>query len=102
MLLGLKKHTLLAGVTSAAVIVGTYGIQSGSSINSDSYSQCICDTNAFGERTQDCASPEGEQSWFSWFAGDSRSAQFHYLDLLELLSRSDNKENARQFSSSSY
>lgn len=34
-------------------------------------------------------------SWSSWFAGNSRSSQFHYLDLLELLSRthSDNAQN---------
>jgi len=32
-------------------------------------------------------------SWFSWLAGDSRSAQFHYLDLLELLSSSDEQQS---------
>ncbi|WP_105258137.1 hypothetical protein [Pseudoalteromonas sp. T1lg88] len=102
MLLVLKKHALLAGVATTAMIVGTFAIQSGSSLNSETYSQCVCDTNAYGEQTQDCANPDGEQSWFAWFAGDSRSAQFHYLDLLELLSRNDNKENARQFSNTSY
>ncbi len=28
-------------------------------------------------------------SWRSWLVGDSRSTQFHYLDLLELLFRND-------------
>jgi len=28
-------------------------------------------------------------SWGSWLVGDSRSTQFHYLDLLELLFRND-------------
>jgi hypothetical protein len=28
-----------------------------------------------------------EQSWLSWFRGKSRSTQFHFVDLLELLSR---------------
>lgn len=28
-------------------------------------------------------------SWAAWLAGDSRSTQFHYLDLLELLFRND-------------
>ncbi|SFC53062.1 hypothetical protein [Pseudoalteromonas denitrificans] len=32
------------------------------------------------------------KSWFSWLTGNSRSAQFHYLDLLELLSNSENKD----------
>lgn len=49
----------------------------------------------------DCRSPEfvnetvvtqtdavsNDVSWRSWFSGDSRSKQFHYLDLLELLLR---------------
>ena len=29
------------------------------------------------------------KSWFAWLTGNSRSAQFHYLDLLELLSDSE-------------
>jgi hypothetical protein len=28
------------------------------------------------------------QSWWAWFKGDSRSAHFHFLDLVELLHRS--------------
>jgi hypothetical protein len=36
-----------------------------------------------------CASekPENDISWITWFSGRSPSFQFHYLDLLELLSR---------------
>lgn len=33
-----------------------------------------------------CAVTE-QQSWFSWLRGKSRSAQFHFVDLLELLNR---------------
>lgn len=28
-----------------------------------------------------------EQNWLSWFSGKSRSTQFHFVDLLELLNR---------------
>jgi hypothetical protein len=28
-----------------------------------------------------------QQSWLSWFQGQSRSTQFHFIDLLELLNR---------------
>ena len=28
-----------------------------------------------------------KQSWFSWLQGNSRSTQFHFVDLLELLNR---------------
>jgi hypothetical protein len=35
-----------------------------------------------------CATSQAEGvSWTSWFAGGTNSSQFHYLDLLELLSR---------------
>ena len=35
-----------------------------------------------------CLKIADESSWSSWITGDSRSAQFHYLDLLELLTSS--------------
>lgn len=35
---------------------------------------------------QQCLATQ-QQSWFSWFQGNSRSTQFHFVDLLELLSR---------------
>ncbi|MBQ4799449.1 hypothetical protein J8L73_09970 [Pseudoalteromonas sp. MMG006] len=40
-----------------------------------------------------CAKVEEDSSWFSWLTGDSRSAQFHYLDLLELLTSSEDSKN---------
>ncbi|MBQ4832634.1 hypothetical protein J8L70_05215 [Pseudoalteromonas sp. MMG010] len=33
-----------------------------------------------------CLNIEQNKSWAAWLKGESRSAQFHYLDLLELLS----------------
>lgn len=30
---------------------------------------------------------ESQQSWSSWLSGDSRSAQFHFVDFLELVTR---------------
>jgi hypothetical protein len=32
-----------------------------------------------------------KQSWFSWLQGNSRSTQFHFVDLLELLNRFDHR-----------
>ena len=42
-----------------------------------------------------CQAKAANQSWFSWLTGKSRSSQFHYLDLLELLesNRSDEETN---------
>ncbi len=34
---------------------------------------------------QDLKKNRPSQSWWAWLLGDSKSAQFHYLDLLELL-----------------
>lgn len=41
-----------------------------------------------------CANSEHSQgvSWSEWFTGRSSSYQFHFIDLLELLSRSGNSE----------
>lgn len=45
-------------------------------------SQCHAETASI----QECIS-SGQQNWYSWFQGKSRSTQFHFIDLLELLSR---------------
>jgi len=34
-----------------------------------------------------------QTSWLSWFSGQSSSAQFHFIDLLELLSRFHAKQS---------
>jgi hypothetical protein len=34
-----------------------------------------------------------QPSWSSWFSGNSRSTQFHFIDLLELLSRFQHKSS---------
>lgn len=41
-----------------------------------------------------CAQPKETVSWLSWFTGKSSSYQFHFLDLLELLSRGDQQTQA--------
>lgn len=39
-------------------------------------------------------SPSTSVSWFAWLSGKSGSNQFHYLDLLELLTRSDSESES--------
>lgn len=41
-----------------------------------------------------------EVSWYSWFSGKSQSGQFHYLDLLELLTRNSHSNTSTKQSSS--
>lgn len=59
--------------------------------------QCQSNTLNTATHTTSCQTPihETRSSWFSWLAGDSRSAQFHYLDLLELLSSSPDEQKSR-------
>ena len=47
-----------------------------------------------------CATVQAEGvSWSSWFAGGTNSNQFHYLDLLELLSRHTSNTKQKQHTS---
>lgn len=45
-----------------------------------------CHTLSDSHAIEDCINVS-QQSWYSWFQGKSRSTQFHFVDLLELLSR---------------
>jgi len=54
----------------------------------------ITQTTLTKNTTNACLKLEEDTSWFSWFSGNSRSAQFHYLDLLELLTSSSDSKNA--------
>lgn len=52
-------------------------------------SDCQCNTITVSSSANQCIQTNKETGWFSWITGDSRSAQFHYLDLLELLTSSE-------------
>ncbi|WNO60496.1 hypothetical protein [Rheinheimera sp. MMS21-TC3] len=43
-------------------------------------------TSSNSDSTYLC-STVNSQSWFSWLKGQSRSTQFHFVDLLELINR---------------
>ncbi len=59
-------------------------------------SSCTCNTTNTASHAAQCMDSEQETGWFSWLTGDSRSAQFHYLDLLELLtSHEESKQVSR-------
>ncbi len=58
-----------------------------------SHAQVNCTTH-YSEQVNatECDERASNESWFAWLTGKSRNAQFHYLDLLELLTPSDNKQ----------
>ncbi len=51
----------------------------------------LAPTDIACQHTETLAMPQctlaEQQSWFSWIRGESRSTQFHFVDLLELLNR---------------
>lgn len=66
---------------SAGIVAGTVCFVLPASISGN---QCHLTTQ--GSTLQECLNSD-KQSWYSWFQGKSRSTQFHFIDLLELLSR---------------
>lgn len=70
--------------TSVLVITFIGGIAMYSSYTNTSETAChnVIDVQSVTA----CAITE-QQSWYSWLRGKSRSAQFHFVDLLELLNR---------------
>lgn len=72
---------LKASVISAGIFAGALGITLPAVI-ANKQCQSLADSNAI----QQCLH-SSQQSWLSWFQGKSRSTQYHFVDLLELLSR---------------
>lgn len=64
-------------------------------LEDESLGFCSCPANSQFDKSlpmshtiNRCASQQSAGvSWISWFSGSSASKQFHYLDLLELLTR---------------
>jgi len=53
---------------------------------------CVCDSTTSyntslpsSHPTNRCAEQSSDVSWGNWISGNSRSTQFHYIDLLELI-----------------
>lgn len=88
------KHTLLA----ISIMVFSAASYAWITNNSSSPESCNCPSKkVYVATTQyfptgNCQARAANQSWFSWLIGKSRSSQFHYLDLLELL-ESGNKDS---------
>jgi hypothetical protein len=76
-----------ASLISASIFAGALCIAL-PEVLSNSQCQALVDPLAVSE----CINA-GQQNWFSWFQGKSRSTQFHFVDLLELLSRVSPAQN---------
>jgi len=71
---------LKAAVISAGIIAGALSIAAPGLLAKHQCQQQLAQTAA------QCTEVD-QQTWLSWFTGKSRSTQFHFVDLLELLSR---------------
>jgi hypothetical protein len=70
-----------AALISVGIFAGALGI-----VVPDMVAKRHCQSLADTSDVSECINAT-QQSWFSWFQGKSRSTQFHFVDLLELLSR---------------
>lgn len=78
----------MKGTDYIKFVVISLGISAGVLIYSQSGS-AACPQSANSDTaviTEPCTT-SGPQTWLNWFKGKSRSTQFHFVDLLELLNR---------------
>lgn len=92
------SKSVLAAFSSAAVavlLVAQVSDQEGHGFCSEQQAVAFNHELPLSHPQNICAQSKSDSvSWSSWFSGKSSGFQFHYLDLLELLSRStDNHEH---------
>ena len=88
------KHTALAAAFTVFSATSFSWITTTESTNPN----CSCPSqmqanNANYLPVGNCQARAANQSWLSWLTGKSRSSQFHYLDLLELLESGKKEAN---------
>jgi hypothetical protein len=95
-------RTLLFCLISSLLLLSTAG-----AAEHDGYAKCDCAADVqpdlslpMSHPVNRCALNQNKGvSWLSWFSGRSKSSQFHYLDLLELLTRNNHSESVTEHSS---
>jgi hypothetical protein len=70
-----------------SLVVGAYLLHPEPSVQNASCIKLMMISEQGIESAQLQCSPAPQQSWLAWFSGQSRSTQFHFIDLLELLNR---------------
>ncbi|GAC16056.1 hypothetical protein [Aliiglaciecola lipolytica] len=91
------NRKLKAGISIGAITFTLFVVVQPQFSNVDSFCQNIdidkytADSNPANPVNRCANANQKNVSWMSWFSGRSRY-QFHYLDLLELLSRTTDKQ----------
>ncbi|WP_394129273.1 hypothetical protein [Shewanella maritima] len=91
-----RLNTTTVKLTSASLALSalglTFTVMSQSSTEDLSTQACVCDSDTSyntslpsSHPSNRCATQGDDVSWGKWLTGNSRSTQFHFIDLLELL-----------------
>lgn len=83
----LKTRTLFI----AALVTASVGVVSFESHNESALIAANCSCQKTTQSGASICETKVSSEWFNWLIGNSGSAQFHYLDLLELLLSSDSR-----------
>ncbi|MCG9695359.1 hypothetical protein [Shewanella sp. Isolate11] len=85
----------IAAVAAMTFAVGLLAVNMTRSTNDTAQSEaCECQYNSAlpaSHPNNRCAQTTDDVSWKNWLVGNSRSSQFHFLDLLELLHGHNNR-----------
>lgn len=84
----LKAVTVVFASSATMLFLST----SSSELDTANTQACVCDSNITYQASlpsshpnNRCADQANNLSWGNWITGNSRSSQFHFIDLLELL-----------------
>ena len=91
-----RKSIGKKSIASALSGIALVAVLSSNALDNQVTGSCLKSANSSNETSLNittCNSFMAEAvSWFDWVGGKSRSHQFHFLDLLELLYSSDDEE----------
>ena len=95
----MKNKLLVSGVIAASV--WTTGLGVAVLVKSTASENDICQQLIQESQSPHCTqiANNSELSWGQWITGNSQSGQFHFLDLLELISRYTSENHIQQYSS---
>ncbi len=97
-----KYAAAAAGVilTASAALALSQGpaFVSKQAANSTQRCEVLLDASELKQSSDQCQAPSAQVTWTNWFKGESRSTQFHFFDLIELLFSSSDERTSQQSS----
>ncbi|MRJ42883.1 MULTISPECIES: hypothetical protein [Idiomarina] len=89
----MKLRLIIIAVITGTILSGAFLAPAWQTTASNYTQQCeqLLDVSEQHSSLEACVAPAKQVSWHAWFTGQSRSTQFHFLDLFELLFNSKDK-----------